>query len=66
MKLEFEYGQGTMAANLPDTTEVFIPGKTVLDPACIPEDQLYERPANPYSTRSGCRHFPSWPKRAAK
>lgn len=43
MKLEFEYGQGTMAANLPDTTEVFIPGKTVLDPACIPEDQLYER-----------------------
>ena len=40
MKFEFEYGQGTMAANLPDNTDVFIPGETVKDPACIPEDQL--------------------------
>lgn len=27
MKFEFEYGQGTMAANLPDNTDVFIPGR---------------------------------------
>ena len=40
MKLEFEYGHGTMAANLPEDTEVFIPGETVLDPPCIPEDRL--------------------------
>ena len=40
MKFEFEYGQGTMTANLPDNTDVFIPGETVKDPACIPEDQL--------------------------
>ncbi len=29
MKLEFEYGQGLMAAELPDNTDVFIPGVTV-------------------------------------
>ena len=40
MKLNFEYGQGTMAAELPDNTDVFIPGETVKDPAYIPEDQL--------------------------
>jgi lactate racemase len=33
MKLQFEYGQGFMDAELPDeTTEVFIPGQTVPDP----------------------------------
>ena len=40
MNLEFEYGQGTMAACLPDDTDIFIPGETVKDPPCIPEDQL--------------------------
>lgn len=42
MKLSFEYGQGTMEANLPDSTDVFIPGETVKDPDCIPEDKIYE------------------------
>ena len=40
MKLDFEYGQGTMAAELPDNTDVFIPGETVKDPDYIPEDKL--------------------------
>ena len=40
MRLEFEYGHGTMGAELPDTTDVFIPGETVADPDHIPEDQL--------------------------
>ena len=40
MKLDFEYGHGTMTAELPDTTDVFIPGETVPDPPCIPEDQI--------------------------
>lgn len=31
-----------MAAELPDTTDIFIPGETVPDPACIPEDRLVE------------------------
>lgn len=35
MKFEFEYGQGTMTANLPDNTDVFIPGETVKDPAAF-------------------------------
>mgnify|MGYP000674205853 FL=1 len=32
-----------MAAELPDNTDVFIPGETVADPPCIPEDQLVEK-----------------------
>lgn len=35
---EFEYGAGTMGADLPDSTDVFIPGVTVPDPDYIPED----------------------------
>ena len=27
-----------MAANLPDNTDVFIPGETVPDPPCLPQD----------------------------
>ena len=44
MKLEFEYGQGTMGAELPDNTDVFIPGQTVADPPCIEQtwQALYE------------------------
>jgi Lactate racemase N-terminal domain len=32
MRLSFEYGQGTMEADLPDGTDVFVPGETVPDP----------------------------------
>ncbi len=42
MRIEFEYGHGTIAAELPDTTDVFIPGQTVADPPYIPEDKLVE------------------------
>lgn len=42
MQLQFEYGHGFMAANLPDSTDVFIPGETVPDPLCISEEQLVE------------------------
>lgn len=42
MKLEFEYGKGMMSAELPDYTDVFVPGETVADPPCIPEEMLYE------------------------
>ncbi len=40
--LEFEYGTGLMGADLPDSTDVFIPGETVADPPCIPEAKLVE------------------------
>lgn len=39
MRLEFEYGQGTMAAELPDNTDVFIPGVTVADPPYLEDVQ---------------------------
>jgi len=42
MKLEFEYGQGTMEAILPESTDVFIPGETYPDPPCIAEDNIVE------------------------
>ncbi|MCI8816012.1 MAG: DUF2088 domain-containing protein, partial [Angelakisella sp.] len=38
MKLDFEYGQGLMSANLPDSTDIFVPGETVPDPPCLPQD----------------------------
>lgn len=40
MKLSFEYGHGTVSAELPESTNVFIPGETVADPAFIPVDQI--------------------------
>jgi nickel-dependent lactate racemase len=41
--LEFEYGHGRIPANLPDSTDVFIPGETVSDPAHIPEAELINK-----------------------
>jgi len=38
MKLDFEYGHGLMSAELPENTDVFIPGETVKDPECLPQD----------------------------
>lgn len=38
-QLQFEYGQGFVTANLPDETDVFIPGETVPDPPCLPQDK---------------------------
>ncbi|WHH60937.1 lactate racemase domain-containing protein [Petroclostridium sp. X23] len=35
MKLNFEYGNGLMEANLPDNTDVFVPGETVADPPLL-------------------------------
>ena len=48
MKLEFEYGHGLMAADLPESTDVFIPGETVKDPPCLPQDwdSLYRETLN--------------------
>lgn len=44
MKLDFEYGKERITAELPDSTDVFIPGETVADPPCLPQDwdSLYE------------------------
>ena len=42
-KIDFEYGNGMMGAELPDSTDIFIPGETVADPECLPQnwDSLY-------------------------
>ncbi len=42
MILDFEYGEGVMKAELPDSTDVFIPGVTVKDPDSISEDKIEE------------------------
>ena len=42
MKLSFEYGNGLMNAELPDYIDIFIPGETVPDPPCLPEDKIEE------------------------
>lgn len=36
--LQFEYGHGFLKASLPEETDVFIPGETVPDPPCLPQD----------------------------
>lgn len=43
-KIDFEYGNGLMTAELPDSTDIFIPGETVADPECLPQnwESLYE------------------------
>jgi len=43
MNLNFEYGHGFMKAELPDSTDIFIPGETVADPPHIPEELLVEK-----------------------
>lgn len=40
MKINFEYGQGFLTADLPDNTDVFIPGETVPDPPLL--ENIYE------------------------
>ena len=48
-KLFFEYGHGLMEANLPDNTDVFIPGETVPDPPHLenPEEATRQAIQNP-------------------
>jgi hypothetical protein len=43
MRVEFEYGHGEIVANLPDSTDVFVPGETVADPPIIEEDKIIEK-----------------------
>jgi len=40
MQINFEYGQGFMTVELPDTTDVYIPGETVPDPPYL--GNIYE------------------------
>jgi hypothetical protein len=35
--VQFEYGEGTLDAELPDSAEIFIPGETVADPPYLPD-----------------------------
>ncbi len=46
MKIDFEYGPGTLTADLPDDrTEVFVPGETVPDPPLLPDPVAATREA---------------------
>jgi len=38
MQLQFEYGKELITAELPENTDVFVPGETVADPPCLPQD----------------------------
>lgn len=43
--IQFEYGQGYMAAELPDSADVFIPGETVPDPPYLEDVETATREA---------------------
>ena len=66
MRLEFEYGQGTMAAELPENTDVFIPGVTVEDPPYIPEEELEAKTLESLRNPMGWNRFLNWRKKAPK
>ncbi len=52
-KIQFEYGPGFMTAELPDSTDVFIPGETVKDPAALADPIAATRKSilNPHGMR---------------
>jgi hypothetical protein len=56
--VEFEYGQGTMTAQLPDTTDILIPGETVADPPFIPEEKLVEETRRSIQNPIGMKAIP--------
>lgn len=66
MKLSFEYGHGMMDAQLPDNTDVFIPGETVADPPCIPESELEERTLQSLRNPIGMEPLSKLAKRGSK
>ena len=41
--VQFEYGQGAMEVELPDSTEIFIPGETVPDPPYLEDPETATR-----------------------
>ncbi len=45
MKLTLEYGQGTVDAEVPDSTDVFVPGETVPDPPALDDPRLATKEA---------------------
>ena len=51
-QLQFEYGNGFLKANLPEETDVFIPGETVPDPPCLPQDREHLMAATRASIRN--------------
>ena len=42
-QVEFEYGEGTMTAELPDSADIFVPGETVPDPPFLEDPQAATR-----------------------
>lgn len=63
---EFEYGMGTMGADLPDNTDEFIPGVTVKDPECIPEEKLEEAYKQSLANPIGMGRASSYVKKGSK
>ncbi|MCR5370654.1 MAG: lactate racemase domain-containing protein [Clostridium sp.] len=68
MKLDFEYGHGMMSANLPDTTDIFIPGETAADPPCLPQDwdSLYRLTLESIRNPIGMEPLISYARKGAK
>lgn len=43
--VQFEYGQGLMGAELPDSADIYVPGETVPDPPCVDDPVAATREA---------------------
>lgn len=68
MKLNFEYGHGLMEAELPENTDVFIPGETIPDPPCLPQDMdsLMNITRESFKIPLECFRFRNWYIKEAK
>lgn len=66
MKVELEYGQGTVEVSLPDSADIFIPGETVKDPDCIPEDKIVEETLHSIRNPIGMEPLSKLAKKGAK
>ncbi|MED4224484.1 lactate racemase domain-containing protein [Neobacillus cucumis] len=66
MKLSFEYGHGLMDAELPDNTDVFIPGETIPDPPHLPEDLIEEMTLKSIRNPIGMPPLPELVKKGSK
>lgn len=66
MQLQFEYGHGFMKAELPDSTDVFIPGETVPDPPHIPTEQLMDATRNSIRNPIGMEALSKLAKKGSK
>lgn len=66
MIVNFEYGQGSVSANLPEDSDIFVPGETIPDPPCIEEEKIVEETRKSIRNPIGMAPLSKLAKRGSK